>query len=108
MKVDDDATIAAMRRVHEETGQVIDPHSAIAQAATYDLGVASDGPIISLACAHPAKFPDAVIRATGITPILPPHLAGLMTAEERVTRLPNDPAAVAAYLSRALVAGAAA
>jgi threonine synthase len=108
IKVDDAETLAAMRRVYEETGQVIDPHSAIAQAATQSLGMASDGPIISLACAHPAKFPDAVIQATGITPTLPPHLDGLMTASERVTRLPNDPAAVAAYLAKALDAGAAA
>lgn len=106
--VDDEATIATMRRVHEQTGHIVDPHSAIALAATEALGKPSDGPIISLACAHPAKFPDAVKRATGLTPQLPPHLAGLMTAEERVTRLPNDPAAVAAYLSQALVAGAAA
>ena len=102
----DAATLATMKRVFTETGQIVDPHSAIGLAAAAALAGKSDGPVISLACAHPAKFPDAVLKATGSHPALPPHLAGLMTADERDIRLPNDPAAVSAYLSKALSAGA--
>ncbi len=108
MRVTDDETIATMRQVFETTGQIVDPHSAIGLTAAQTLARPEDGPVISLACAHPAKFPEAVIRATGVTPTLPPHLSGLMTAKERVTRLPNDAAAVAAYLSSSLASGAAA
>jgi threonine synthase len=47
-------------------------------------------PMITLATAHPAKFPDAVEEATGIRPGLPPRMADLFTRDERVTRVPND------------------
>ena len=56
--------------------------------------------MVALATAHPAKFPDAVERASGIRPALPPHLAELMTLPERITILPNDPAAVEAFIRR--------
>ncbi len=51
-----------------------------------------------MATAHPAKFPDAVEAATGIRPSLPPHLAHLMTGEERFTRAPNNLASVESLL----------
>jgi threonine synthase len=51
---------------------------------------ASASPMVTLATAHPAKFPDAVEKASGIRPGLPPRLAHLMTAPERFTVLPND------------------
>jgi threonine synthase len=54
--------------------------------------------MIALACAHPAKFPDAVHAATGVTVALPPHLDGLMSARERMTVLPNDAKAVADFI----------
>ena len=65
---------------------------------------------MSLATAHPAKFPDAVERATGVRPPLPPHLADLMERRERFARLPNDQAAVERFIrERArVVTGAAA
>ena len=50
--------------------------------------------IVALATAHPAKFPDAVEQATGIRPALPPHLAHLLAAKERLSELPNDLAKV--------------
>ena len=46
--------------------------------------------MITLATAHPAKFPDAVEAASGIRPPLPPRMADLYQREERVTRVPND------------------
>jgi threonine synthase len=54
--------------------------------------------MVALACAHAAKFPDAVERATGVRPPLPPHLADLMEREERVTVLPNALAAVQRFV----------
>ena len=57
-------------------------------------------PIVILSTAHPAKFPDAVEQATGVRPPLPAHLDDLLQRPEGITRLPNDPRAVAAYLRK--------
>ena len=54
--------------------------------------------MIALATAHPAKFPEAVERATGIRPPVPPELADIMERRERATALPNDVAAVRTFL----------
>jgi threonine synthase len=54
--------------------------------------------MVALACAHPAKFPDAVERATGIRPALPPELSDLLERPERNTVLPNDLAAVKRFI----------
>jgi len=79
------ATLAA-------TGELLCPHSAVGvKVAEEHLGPA---PMITLATAHPAKFPDAVEAASGIRPGLPPRMADLFTREERVTRVPNDLAAL--------------
>lgn len=88
------ATIADTLR---RTGYLLDPHSAVgvhvARAAA-TRGV----PMVSLATAHPAKFPDAVHGATGIEPALPLWLADLNDREERYDVLPNDQAAVEAHI----------
>ena len=79
------ATLAA-------TGELLCPHSAVGvKVAEEHLGPA---PMITLATAHPAKFPDAVEAASGIRPGLPPRMADLFAREERVTRVPNDLAAL--------------
>ena len=54
--------------------------------------------MITLATAHPAKFPDAVNNAMGKHPTLPPHMADMMDKPERVTRVPNDLAALQALV----------
>jgi threonine synthase len=59
---------------------------------------AGSAPIVALSTAHPAKFPDAVERATGIRPALPAGLAEIIDKPERTTVLPNDAGAVARYL----------
>jgi len=65
--------------------------------------------MIALGCAHPAKFPDAVERATGVRPDLPPALAELLERRERIVVLPNDIDAVTRFVrSHARRAGAAA
>jgi threonine synthase len=80
-----------------DTGELLDPHTAVG------FGVAVRqkdhvGPMVTLATAHPAKFPDAVEAACGLRPGLPPRLAPLMMAEERVTVLANDAEAVKAFI----------
>ena len=83
-------------RVYKESGYLIDPHTATGVRMGGDR--ADGAPMISLACAHPAKFPDAVERATGVRPDLPPHLADLYDRPERVSVLANDLAAVEAHI----------
>jgi threonine synthase len=104
-RVDDAQTTATIAAVHEATGELIDPHSAVGVEAARACRGDPRVPMIALACAHPAKFPDAVRAATGLTAPLPPHLAHLMTARERVTVLPNDRAAVAAFIQTTLGRG---
>jgi threonine synthase len=98
---DDNATLYEIARVHRETGLLIDPHTATATAAARTLGSVldrGDRPIVTLATAHPAKFPDAVERATGVRPDLPAHLAGLLERPERTVTLPADLADVERFV----------
>jgi threonine synthase len=88
--LDDAGTLAEIQRLHRETGYLADPHTAVGTAAARALMPDSRIPIITAATAHPAKFPDAVQRATGIRPPLPPALADLYERPERFTVLPND------------------
>jgi threonine synthase len=90
-------TAETIRRVHVETGMVIDPHTAVGVAAAQDR-LAGAGPVVCLATAHPAKFPDAVERAVGLRPELPSRLADLLRREERCVTLPNDLGAIQAYI----------
>ena len=100
-RVDDDETIATIRRVYDEHGMIIDPHTAVAVAAAARCGAPNDDPMVVLATAHPAKFPDAVERAIGVRPPLPEHLGDLLDREERCVTLPNDAEVVKAYVRRA-------
>jgi len=87
------ATIAAMRQA---TGELLCPHSAVGvKVAEEHLGAV---PMVTLATAHPAKFPDAVEQATGLRPALPARMADLFDRPERVTRVPNDLAALKALI----------
>jgi threonine synthase len=95
---DDEATIdeIAQRAAH---GYVADPHTAVGLRAARTLALGTDRPVVCLATAHPAKFPDAVARATGERPALPEHLAGLLDLPERYDLLPNDVAALRTLLT---------
>ena len=91
-RCDEDETRATISRTLASTGELLCPHSAVAvKVAEENLGAA---PMITLATAHPAKFPDAVEAASGIRPGLPPRMADLFQRDERVTRVPNDLAAL--------------
>jgi threonine synthase len=103
-RIDPDAMALTMRWASQETGQVIDPHSAIGLAAARAADLPADVPIVTLATAHPAKFRDAVERATGVRPLLPPRIAGLFDREERFDRLPADLAVIEGFIAERAVA----
>jgi threonine synthase len=94
-RLDDPGTEAEIRRLHAACSYLADPHTAIGVAAANALSEPGV-PTVAMATAHPAKFPDAMRRATGQAPALPPHLADLFDREERFTVLPNDLGAVQA------------
>jgi threonine synthase len=77
-------------RVYNDSGMLIDPHTAVALAGARSSVAPSPDPLVVLATAHPAKFPDAVERATGVRPELPAKLDGLMELPEFYDVLPND------------------
>jgi len=97
---DDDATIAEIERVYRSTGMLLDPHSATGTAAAEQFSGVEPNHIISLATADPAKFPDAVERATGVRADLPDHLADLFELEERTETVSNDLVAVQGLVER--------
>jgi len=96
---DDEETLAKIQEVHRECGIVVDPHTAVGLAVADRLDPLPSTPTVVLATAHPAKFPDAVARATGTRPELPTHLSDLLEREERCTVLPNSLAAVREFIS---------
>ncbi len=87
-RASEEETSTEIRTSHAETGEVLCPHSAVGVKVARDhLGPV---PMITLATAHPAKFPDAVEAATGIRPPLPNRMADLYDRPERMTETPND------------------
>lgn len=98
-RADEAAVGETIARVKRETGYLMDTHTAVAYAVADRAGLDPATPTVVLSTAHPAKFPDAVEAASGIRPDLPPHLADLMTMPERLTRLPNDVAAIEAHVA---------
>jgi threonine synthase len=99
-RVDDAMTLDAIADTYRRSGLLIDPHTAVAVAAARREIAEGQGaaPVVALATAHPAKFPDAVERATGIRPPLPPALAEIAEKRERITILPNEVGAVARFV----------
>ena len=90
----------AMRWAYEAAGEVLDPHTAIGlHAARVAEGLPADVPVVTLATAHPAKFVDAVERATGVRPPLPARVGDLFERQERCDHLPGTYEAVAAYVA---------
>jgi len=88
-RASEEETRATIRRMHRETGEVLCPHTAVAvKVAQEHLDPAR--PMITLATAHPAKFPDAVEAATGLRPALPNRMADLYEKPERVSEVAND------------------
>ena len=98
-RIDADGMTMAMRWAYDSAGQVIDPHSAIGLAAAREVDLDPAIPIVTLATAHPAKFRDAVERATGTRPPLPSRVGDLFAREERYVKLPGTFEAVTDYVA---------
>ncbi|HTN81950.1 MAG TPA: threonine synthase [Acidimicrobiales bacterium] len=96
--VDEEHTLEQIARTHSESGVMVDPHTAVGLAAARAVERDPDIPVIALATAHPAKFPDAVERAIGVRPALPEHLADLFDRPERYSVVANDLDAVKAAI----------
>ncbi len=82
----------------ERCGELLDPHTAIGIHAARASGLSPEIPVVTLATAHPAKFGDAVERATGQRPQLPARVGDLFDREERCAGLPGDYVAIADYI----------
>ncbi|MGE3148182.1 MAG: threonine synthase [Pseudorhodoplanes sp.] len=107
----EDEVAAIIRTVRRETGQFVDPHTAVGIAVAEKEPRDGRVPMIVLSTAHAAKFPDAVEAACGARPSLPGWLDGLEQKRERITVLPADQAKVENFVlaaSRAAREGAAA
>ena len=87
-RASEDETSATITEQRAATGEILCPHSAVGVKVAQDFLGAT--PMITLATAHPAKFPDAVEAATGVRPPLPPRMSDLYERDERVTRVAND------------------
>lgn len=89
-RADGDDMAHALRWAHEGAGQVLDPHTAVGLHAALASELDPSVPIVTLATAHPAKFREAVERATGIRPSLPARVGDLFAREEHYSELPGD------------------
>eukprot|EP00095_Tigriopus_kingsejongensis_P006242 maker-scaffold2954_size11049-snap-gene-0.3 protein:Tk06242 transcript:maker-scaffold2954_size11049-snap-gene-0.3-mRNA-1 annotation:"threonine synthase" len=89
-RLSDDETKAEMRRLYETSEYLIDPHSAIGVASARAARFDTETPMVVLGTAHPAKFPDAVLAATGQAAALPPRVAHIMQADEHLLSVDND------------------
>ena len=91
LAVDDEQTCATIAEVYAQTGELLDPHTAIGVRAARECRRSLATPMVTLGTAHPVKFPEAVEKAVpGAAPRLPAHMADLFEREERCTVLAND------------------
>ncbi|MFO1075651.1 MAG: threonine synthase [Geminicoccaceae bacterium] len=96
----DQAEVArTIARTLEATGDLVDPHTGVGLAVAARQELPPGLPLVTLATAHPAKFPEAVEAACGVAPRLPQRYAGLMSAPERCRPVVNDLAAVQSIIS---------
>ena len=98
--VTDDETGQQMASTWNECEYLLDPHSAIGVKAALDADLPAHVPVVTLATAHPAKFPQA-IKSAGLNQeaALPLHLHDLFEREERMQVLPNDLASVQSFIA---------
>lgn len=96
-RCDEDATRATIARVAQTTGELLCPHTAVGVHVAEAHQVRGT-PMITLATAHPAKFPDAVEAASGCHAPLPPAMSHLYERPERLCPVPNDLGAIKALI----------
>ncbi|MCK5284099.1 MAG: threonine synthase [Alphaproteobacteria bacterium] len=90
MRCDEKQTLETIRYIYEGTGYTLDPHTAVAMYAALNISENEENAVVTLATAHPAKFPEAVKKATGSYPELPAHLSDLFDKKEYLTKQPNN------------------
>jgi threonine synthase len=98
---DDEDTLSTINAVATTSGRIIDPHTAVAVNALRKFGFREE-PVVVLATAHPAKFAEAVMHATGVPPPMPDGLKRVLDLPERLDTLPNDPALIRQFISSRL------
>jgi threonine synthase len=97
--IDDAATCDIISKTFNDIGYMLDPHSATGVGAGRLCNRNIEQPMVVLATAHPAKFPDAIEQSNiGVQAIIPPHLGDLFEREERFTVLPCDKAVVNTFM----------
>ena len=96
-RASEEETLATIAKTYAETGYLLCPHTAVGVKVAEEQP--GKGPMVTLATAHPAKFPDAVEKASGVRPGLPPRMADLFDRPERVTSVPNDLPALEALIT---------
>jgi threonine synthase len=103
-RLDDPGTLQAIADANRHFGETLDPHTAVGYAVAQQHRRDPKVPMIVLATAHPAKFPDAVQKATGVRPPLPPRIDDLLDRTERADRLPNEADALKALIDERMSA----
>lgn len=98
--ISDEDTKKTIAETYAATGQLLDPHTAVGLAAGARARRDTSAPLVALATAHPAKFPEAVKEATGVHPALPEHLADLLKKKEKYESLANDVEAVKNFIGK--------
>ena len=102
-RIDEDGMELALRWACANAGELIDPHTAIGLAAAREVELAAEVPVVTLATAHPAKFRDAVERASGMRPTMPTRAQGLFDRQERFATLPAELRVVEDYIAERAV-----
>lgn len=97
-RISEEDTLAEMRRLEAHAGYVADPHTAVGTVAARRVARDPDVPMIALATAHPAKFPDAIISAIGKAPPVPDSIERQSTLPERINRVPADARKIAEFI----------
>jgi threonine synthase len=97
-RTNEEETIAEIRRLARETGYLADPHTAVGTAVARRVARDASVPMITLATAHPAKFPDAIREAVGHPPPTPDAVARQAALPERINPVAADVAAIATFI----------
>ena len=98
--LNDEETCSLIKDVYEQNEYLIDPHTAIGVGAARECRRDGSIPMITLATAHPVKFPEAVEKSgVDVTPELPHHMKDLFDREERYEVLANDMALVHQFVA---------
>ncbi len=99
-RCDDATTTTTIKEWYETTGELLDPHTAVGVYVGQHARRDAATPLVVLATAHPAKFPDAVKAASGMNPALPEHLLDLFSRKENYETVANDVAAVKTVIEK--------